>query len=78
MCKQPALLDDIPIFLRARSTLAGVSGSPSKRTCPASGRSNPTINRNSVDFPHPLGPISAIVRPASTRRSVGSSAAAAP
>jgi len=35
-------------------------------TWPVSGRSNPVINRNTVDFPQPLGPIRTVVVSGST------------
>jgi hypothetical protein len=42
--------------------MAGATGLPSKVTSPASGPTSPMSSRRKVDFPHPLGPISTVVR----------------
>ena len=57
-----------PIRLRIMGMRSGVSGWFSNSMVPVSGRSRPVINASSVDFPHPLGPISAVVLPCSVRR----------
>src|SRR4051812_41671571 len=37
---------------------------------PSSGRISPSMSRNRVDFPHPLGPSRTVTQPADTVRSV--------
>ena len=59
-------------------TFSGVIGVPLNWTEPVSGRISPIISRKSVDLPQPLGPISTVVCPAGTARSVDRSAAAVP
>src|ERR1700687_261094 len=51
-------------------------GRPRKRTSPACGHTSPLSIRKSVNFPAPLGPISAVVLPGATARSTGPSAIA--
>jgi hypothetical protein len=50
-----------------------VASAPSTSTCPASGRSNPAMMSNSVDLPHPLGPITETNSPDATSNAMSSS-----
>ena len=63
-----------PTRSRTARAVAGVTGSPSKVTVPASGSTSPIKSRRRVDLPHPLGPISTVVRPAGTSSDSGPSA----
>ena len=55
-----------PTRSRTARIVAGATGLPSKVTSPASGPTRPMSSRRKVDFPHPLGPISTVVRPGGT------------
>src|SRR6266567_2966013 len=51
-----------------------LTGSPARSIAPADGRSRPPRRCNSVDLPHPLGPMMATVSPVATSRSTPSTA----
>lgn len=51
---------------------------PCHSTRPASGRVSPAMMRNVVDFPAPLGPMSAAMQPRSTMNEASSIAVAPP
>src|SRR4051812_29167293 len=50
--------------------------SPSRRICPAVGRSKPATRLSSVDLPQPLGPTSVTKAPSATVRSMSRSTGA--
>ena len=54
------------------------TSSPSTRTEPPDGRRMPLTDRNSVDLPHPLGPITPTNSPSATLRLTRRSTGVAP
>src|SRR5438105_8698739 len=61
-----------------RSGGARVTSSPRKRMVPEVARSSPESRLSRVDFPAPLGPITACTRPSSKARETPSTAASDP
>jgi hypothetical protein len=57
-----------------RSARQPVMSAPSNVTLPASGRTRPEMQLNSVVLPAPFGPINPVIRPACTLRSTPRSA----
>ena len=60
--KSPPPWTTYPMRRRSASS-SPRTGSPAKRTSPASGATRPSRSRRSVDFPEPLSPMSATVSP---------------